>query len=413
MNFGWGGNPYGAGFGNNPDQGRINNYMNMCVQTGSYTFGGNATQAAMAVYNSLKSKSSSLSIEKGDYAENPSITYEVLYFSGPIEVFYSGAKYSIYIKVLLPPNFPEAAPIISVINIDTNVFMVNKEYAKGLLPDETYAIELFNASQWSYHKNFDAIFFELTSKLGSTFPFFKSSNPVRPNPPRFYPPLVSANQMGQQSNWGGNQGGWNQGGGNYNQQFPGGNPQYSNFGGPGQYNSNYNSNPSMSRPGGDSQSGPSPQTTSFLNEQVNSLVLAMKSDIQGDKKTLGQLAKLRTENQMLCDQYKNYHDSLLKLNEKNSKNLTKLNSHKESIQAMNIENMIDNQSIFKPEDRSSLELIDNLANLRAIEEADKEMQDLFKNGDLNIPFEEVYNMVEKLAKQEFTIKSKIIQLTKA
>lgn len=80
---------------------------------------------------------------------------------------------------------------------------------------------------------------------------------------------------------------------------------------------------------------------------------------------------------------------------------------------MSIDNMIDNQSIFKPEDRSSLELIESLANLRAIEEADKEMQDLFKNNDLNVPFEEVYNMAEKLAKQEFAIKSKIIQLTKA
>jgi hypothetical protein len=80
---------------------------------------------------------------------------------------------------------------------------------------------------------------------------------------------------------------------------------------------------------------------------------------------------------------------------------------------MSMESMIDNQSIFKAEDRSSLELIENLANLRAIEEADKEMQDLFKNGDLSVSFDEVYNMVEKLSKQEFTIKSKIIQLTKA
>lgn len=80
---------------------------------------------------------------------------------------------------------------------------------------------------------------------------------------------------------------------------------------------------------------------------------------------------------------------------------------------MSMESMIDNQSIFKAEDRSSLELIENLANLRAIEEADKEMQDLFKNGELSVSFDEVYNMVEKLSKQEFTIKSKIIQLTKA
>lgn len=310
MNFGWGGNPYGAGFGANPDHSKINNLMGMCVQTGSYTFGGNANQSAIAVYNSLKAKSSSLSIDKGEYAENPSVTYDVIYFSGPIEIIYSQAKYSIYIKVLLPPNFPEAPPITSVINIDTSVFMVNKEYTKGLLPDETYAIELFNTSQWSYHKSFDAILFELTSKLGSTFPFFKASNPVRPNVPRFYPPLMNANQHGQQNNWAGNQGGqggWNLGGGNFNQQYGGGNPPFSNFGGPGQINSNFGPNPSMNRPGGDAQSGPSPQTMSFLNEQVNSLVLAMKSDIQGDKKTLGQLAKLRTENQMLCDQYKNYH----------------------------------------------------------------------------------------------------------
>lgn len=397
----------------NPDQSKINLLTNACAQTGSYTFGGNVMQAVNAVYNTLKAKSASLSIEKGDYAEGPAKTFEVIYFAGPIEVLYQNSKYSIYIKVLLPPNFPEVAPITSVINIDTNVFMVNKEYAGGLLPDETFAINLFNASQWQFHKNFEAVYFELVSKLGSQFPFFKSSSKVKPQPPKYYPPLVSnfnqggAGAWSQQGNFNQGQSGWGAQNQGYNQYGNYGQGQQSNF------NSGYMPNPSMNRPGNEFQNGPTPQTTSFMNDQVSSLVLAVKSDIQTDKKTLIQLSKLRSENQTLADQYQSYLELLVKQNEKNAQNIAKLNQHRDSIKTVSIDSMIADGSIFKSEDRKSLDLIENLANLRAIEEADKEMQDLFKNDDFRVPFEDVFNMVERLAKQEFTLKSKIIELTKA
>lgn len=74
--------------------------------------------------------------------------------------------------------------------------------------------------------------------------------------------------------------------------------------------------------------------------------------------------------------------------------------------------MIKDGSILNTDDRKTMEVVDSLAQLKAIEEADRELQDLFKNGDLLVSFDDVYNMVEKLAKQEFTLKSKIIQLTK-
>lgn len=304
MSYGWGGNMYGGGYAPNPDIGKITNLVNACAQTGSYTFGGDAVQASIAVYNALKAKSPSLSIDKGDYAEGSAKTFEVIYFSGPIEVFYSGVKYSIYIKVLLPPNFPEVAPITSVINIDTNVFTVNKDYRNGLLPDETYAIDLFNANQWSFHKNYNAVLSELASKLGSVFPFFKSTDKTKPTAPRYYPPLVS--KMNQASGWGNpgnffNQGPpqpqWNSGFGQ--PDYYGG--QNSNFGNPGQQRPQMNQAPQ----------GPSSAATSFLNDQINSLVLAVKADLQADKKAVAQLANIRSANTGLADQYKAYYVKLV------------------------------------------------------------------------------------------------------
>lgn len=409
-------NMYGAGgFAANPDISKITNLVNVCAQTGSYTFGGNAVQASIEVYNSLKAKSASLSIDKGDYAENASKTFEVIYFSGPIEIFYQNSKYSIYIKVLLPPNFPEVAPITSVINIDTNTFTVNKDYKNGLLPDETYAIDLFNGGQWGFHKNFNAVLSELCSKLGSVFPFFKATDRTRPTAPRYYPPLVT--NFGQQAP----QGGWSKQGtafDNFSQQ-------------PGQWGSNFNQQPgqwgnqpqnnfgpnlNQQRPAGPtgptSSPGPSPGIMSFLSEQVNSLVLAVKADIQADKKAVAQLANIRGENAALSDQYKTYYDNLLSQNKKNNENIKKLTAHKEKLQSLSLETMIKDGSILNTEDRRTMDVVDTLAQLKATEEADKELQDLFKNGDLNVAFDDVYNMVEKMAKQEFTLKSKIIQLTK-
>ena len=307
MSFGWGGNMYAGGYAPNPDIAKITNLVNVCAQSGSYTFGGNAVQSAIAVYTSLKGKSTSLSIDKGDYAENASKNFEVVYFTGPVDVFYQSMKYSIYIKVLLPPNFPEVGPITSVINIDTNVFTINKEYQNGLLPDETYAIDLFNAGKWSFHKNYDAVLFELTSKLGASFPFFKSSSRTKPSPPRFYPPLVSNFGQNLPPGWGGGGSGFNGGPVPSNGQN-----QYSNFGQPGSMGfpqqPGFGQNPTQQRPQGpQANPGPSPSTVSFLNDQVNSLALAVKADVQADKKTIAQLANIRSENTLLADQYKTYY----------------------------------------------------------------------------------------------------------
>jgi hypothetical protein len=412
MSYGWGGNMYGGGFAANPDISKITNLVNVCAQSGSYTFGGNAVQAAIEVYNSLKAKSNSLSIDKGDYAENASKTFDVVYLSGPIDIFYQQSKYSIYIKVLLPPNFPEVAPITSVINIDTNTFTVNKEYKHGLLPDETYAIDLFTASQWGNHKNYNAVIAELGSKLGSVFPFFKATDRTRPQAPRYYPPLVS-NFTSPSA------GGWNQPGsafGQFNQQ-PGqwgsnfNQPQQGYYG--NQPQSNFGPNLNHQRPGGPTGSpGPSPAIVSFLDDQVKSLALAVKAELQADKKTVAQLANIRSENMALAEQYKTYNDNLLSQNKKNNDNIKKLTAHKEKLQSLSMDTMIKDGSILNTEDRRTMDVVDTLAQLKATEEADKELQDLFKNGDLNVAFDDVYNMVEKMAKQEFTLKLKIIQLTK-
>ena len=69
--------------------------------------------------------------------------------------------------------------------------------------------------------------------------------------------------------------------------------------------------------------------------------------------------------------------------------------------------------MIQAQDKKSEELVETLSTLTAIEEADKTIQDLYKNGDLQVEFEDVFQQVEKLAKQEFALKIKLLQLTKA
>lgn len=105
--------------------------------------------------------------------------------------------------------------------------------------------------------------------------------------------------------------------------------------------------------------------------------------------------------------------SLLELNNKTFENVQKLEEYKNQTTAIKLDILIESGSLIKPVDKKSEELLDALANLEAVELANKELQEQFKNGDTSIGFDEVFSLVEKLAKQEFTLKAKLIQLTKA
>ena len=67
----------------------------------------------------------------------------------------------------------------------------------------------------------------------------------------------------------------------------------------------------------------------------------------------------------------------------------------------------------KSQDERSAQLVETLANLDAVVAATNCLQEAFKNEELQIGFEETYQLIEKLAKLEFGHKQKLIQLTKA
>ena len=325
------GNPvnYANNFGGSQEHMKLVNLMGSCIQSGSYTFGPNAQELAKTILTSLKAKSPSLAVEMGKYSEDHSKSYDVVYFSGPVEVNYSGNKYNIYIKVTLAPNFPESSPIMSVINIDPSVFAINKEYSSGILPDETFQIPLFNASQWANHRNFESVYFELQSKLSSVFPFFRSKLDVKPKPPAFYPPLINRNLNpgfgvpsygNNPSSFGQNQmsnfGGYNQNPGNgynsygqYNQgQFQGGYQQQQGYNQNSHFGGNFNQGGQHSNfsGSGNQNTGASPQALSFMKDRVNELSFAYKSDIQSDKAVFSKLVSLRMNNRLQKEQDERY-----------------------------------------------------------------------------------------------------------
>lgn len=406
------GPPMGSGFGqpgygvpnmnsgfNDPDANKVLALINECATTGSYMSGGNVVEAARKVALSFKSKSSALSVGKGDYQENPSRKFDIVYLSGPVEVPYGGTKYSIHLKLILPPTFPEHCPIVSVVNIDPSMFAVNKEYQPGILPDETFAIPTFNGSQWKQHLNFDAVMTELISKLGSQFPLFKTKSVVKPQAPKFYPPLI---------------GGY---GGNSQNGF---NPPPPGYGGmPSQFpvfpnpNQQYQQPPQQQRPPAPATpTGPTPVALRFMSSQVEALAMAVQAEIQTDIKQFSTLSAIRKENKSLYDRSALHNDNLLKLDQANNQRIKNLTAFKDKSQQINMEELLKNGQLVVPQDKRSEEILDTLAQLRSIAEVDHILQDQFKNGDLKVSFEDVYSSVEKLAKQEFTLKSKLQQLTK-
>lgn len=102
----------------------------------------------------------------------------------------------------------------------------------------------------------------------------------------------------------------------------------------------------------------------------------------------------------------------MKLDSANNQRLKSLTDFKDKSQKISLEELLRNGQLIKPQDKRSEEILDTLAQIRTLAEVDHILQEQFKNGDLQTPFDDVYNMVEKLAKQEFSLKLKLQQLTK-
>lgn len=168
--------------------------MKRCQERGSYT-----SEKAAVSPNFLAQKLLSLatqwgspgkSIESGttQYRDTSKV-YEVVYLRFFANVTYESRPYVIWCQVILPPAFPIAPPIFSLLNTDSQRFQVNPYFAENRLPDGSYAVIISAASQWKNKLLLEELFQEFMQKIHQYFPFHSSSlvsSPVLP--PSYFDP---------------------------------------------------------------------------------------------------------------------------------------------------------------------------------------------------------------------------------
>jgi hypothetical protein len=304
-----------------PDTVKLINLANECRRNGAYLSARDDQMTT--IYNFIKTKSAAITIDKGSYAEDLNSYYFVVYFTCPIDVFYQNTKYSIYIKVLIPPSFPQYPPILSIINIDPVLFTINPVYAKDLLPDETFAVtKLVSADNWAFSNSFPLLLEEMIAKLSQVFPFFRTQKQVpKAEPPKFYPRPALKPQANQfVSNFGAPVNDFGYGSpampSQFNQQQFYGNPgsqmnngqppYYQNAYNNGYSNNQYNPNQPM-QPPAPVNTGPSSQTLSTMGEILNGMVISLKKEMDQEKECFKELSRKRTENKLICSQSHRYY----------------------------------------------------------------------------------------------------------
>lgn len=147
------------------------------------------------IYHIVKGRSSNMELKTTQYAESTG-TKNVVYIGVCLPIKYKGNVYSVYSKIVFPPNFPLVPPIFSILNINENQFEVNKKYFSFLLPDKTYEVKLMSSKYWKQGFDFNALLNEFCNNLGLNFPFFKTNNPRKNfNMPVIYDPRYNLINM--------------------------------------------------------------------------------------------------------------------------------------------------------------------------------------------------------------------------
>lgn len=410
------------------DKQKLSSIINNSVSTGSYTMGNNTLQQAHQVFDIMKIKSPTMSVGDGTYSEEGSPIYKVAFLTGPVDVKYQNANYAIYIKVLLPPGFPRQAPILSVINIDQSTFTINREYQGGLLPDETYKINLQSGNNWASFQNFDIMLTEMLNKLGSVFPFFRASaNQLRRGaPPRHYPrselATFGSNPSGQQQmQYGSNMGGMPHMGSpmqsNFGQPFGGGMGMHQMNGMPPNPNSYMYQNQGQGQSMNTQNNNQAPAQTDahykFIKEQALSLNQAIKMELNSDKKNFVEMATLVKENNNLSKQSEKFVKDLIQLNESNVNTKESLDNFKVQAQSIQVEKAILDGSLFNFANSAQMETLRLLSELESIREVSSDLVHIYIDGEPNnnIGFDEIADSVINLAKKEFTCKVKLNKMS--
>lgn len=307
-------------------------------------------------------------------------TFDVVSLCGGLPVMYRGNRYDVYTKVCFSPGFPTEYPIVSVMNIDPNRFKISDFYSVNALPDGTFEIPLNSAKSWQYTMQFNPILSEVHATLGSNFPFFKNNG----QPPNYVTPRtyedrklsdkkpnqhVPAPQPPQNRN---NQQNTNQFGGN-------------NFQQPAQLDGN---------------------TEKHAKNDLEVLADSLKIDVDSVSDNIRVMLEKDQEIKMrndILDKQKGEVDAMKRKVEKDISGLTAYYDANNS--KVLDENVIND--IWHPNSEHGIQCIETLAKVTSCEDVHKMFYEMYEDDRLQLSFVDAKKVIDKMAREEFTVKSKL------
>lgn len=398
------------------------------------------SQLINSAYFTTAQISSNNEVKTQIYPEMNGFNKKVLYIKVALPIIYKNSKFSVYSKIVFPPNFPMVPPIFSVINVNPQTFDVNKLFVNYVLPDESYEVKLLGALHWINGFEFKGLLTEFMQTLGQNFPFFKRKFGYNPNVPKrvYYDPRyndlqtkfpfdydlvnlgdVNVNNRTNQNSKYTPQNSRDQPY-NYNNSNPSNysnpNTSQNNYNKNKNYPSNYsNQNTSQNQNYNKNKNFPPNNNPSYINPNhykderpirttLNIMKSSITSDLNSYEKNLDFLIQKKDELQIKTNQIKNQHDLLLKAKKRLEEECPKLeNQYKKYNEKELDDKTLETLLGFSGEKQKKLFILGN--DLKGNLDCQVFLVDGYLEEELG-EYKDVSNEMNKLWSEEFDIKLK-------
>jgi len=318
-------------------------------------------------------------------------TFDVVTLCGGLPVMYRGNRYDVYTKVCFSPGFPMEYPIVSVMNIDPSRFKISDFYSVNALPDGTFEIPLNSVKSWQYTMQFNPILSEVHATLGSNFPFFKNNGQApNYNMPRTYEDRKLSDKKPQHQNTNPQPPVMPQNNFNPNQQS---NNQFNQFGG--------NNFQQQSQLDGNTEK----HAKNDLEVLADSLKIDVDSVSDNIRLMLEKDQEIKMRNDIL-DKQKGEVDAMKRKVESDINGLT---AYYDANNSKTLDEHVIND-IWHPNSDHGKQCIETLAKIASCEEIYKMFYEMYEDDKLQLSFEDAKKVIDKMAREEFTAKSKLREL---
>lgn len=348
---------------------------------------------AIEIFDELQRQSPMFAVQMSQYPSkfSPGL-YQVVTFCGNLPIMYKNVRYDVYTKVTLSPGFPHEYPILSIMNIDAQKFSVTDKYSGYACPDGTFEVVLQSSSNWAYSQQFGVLLAELHQVLGTNFPLYKnhSGQPQYVQKPDLYENRAGIMAvMGPPAGHGGN-------------SFNPPSQNWANNSG----EQNQNSNPGPGRQNVAQPARLEPKLERSAKEELGVLSDTLQVDVSGLTEALRAVLTKNEEIKMRESTLKKHESDLERITGTVARDNQALTNYYEQNNDKTLTADVV-EKIFYPATHEGKEIAECLSKVRSLEEASKAIFDLYEDDKLQLGFDDMKKVIEKMAKEEYTVKAKL------